>query len=443
MDVPLPILEREVERAATAAAHGLARLARGEDLGAPGPLARLRRPSTRETWLELGESKDPLAAPLRAWVAELTLTRVLWADHARLAAAWHTPSIPVEQSGVSAFLGSPRELLRRLLADPAPGRRRVFADALAGGAAPVASAARRLADRRAEATRLLGPGAARHTIPTEPPTALLALAERVLADTAAFGRDPGGDWDEALAATLGRSAVDGWPARLNNRWLFDLFHHGPLLEGLRLELPPLPAALGAASFARALGSFGAALADADGPRSAPFALCRAPFDLRRARRAALFASLPADPVFTARALGVGRWRARDQAREVARALALSLRLDAARVLLGDALLLPERQRDARFEERTYAALGVPLPVALSGVVPRLGPGDPTRLVGAILALGDRRRLVESFDEDWFQSPHAGLALREEDSVVPASPFVAAAAVEAGLAEVVRALHDLG
>src|SRR5262249_25898498 len=154
-------------------------------------------------------------------------------------------------------------------------------------------------------------------------------------------------------------------------------------------------------------------------------------DLRRARRAALFAGLAADPVFGARALKIGRGRARDQARGVARALLISLRLDAARVLLRGALVLPRRERAARFEEITAAALGVPIPPSLAGVVPRLGPDDPARFAGALLAARDRRALVEGFDEDWFKSPHAAHAIREEDAA-PASHTVKEDALEAGL-----------
>jgi hypothetical protein len=316
----------------------------------------------------------------------------------------------------------------------------VLADALARHVSPVADAARILAERRAEAARLLGEGARSFENPVDPAASLGSIAERVLADTAPFAT-PRNHWADALADGLARSAGEGWPARLRTRWLFDLFHRGPLLEGIRLDLGPLPAALGAASFARALAAFGGALADEDGPRSTPLAIARAPFDLRRERRAALFGGLAADPVFGVRALGLGRDRARDQARAVARAFVVTIRLDAARVLLADALLLPSRDRDARFEERTAAALGAPIPPALAGVVPRIRPRDATRLAGTLLAAADARSLMERFDEDWFLSPHAARAIREEDAVVPAS-HVAPAAIEAGLAAVVRALHDL-
>ena len=439
MDVPLEILDREVARAEGELAAAWARLARGEVAVAPTPLAAHRRGSERATWLELG---DRDAAELRAWVHALTLERVLWPDAVRLAAAWHAPSITVAETGIVPITESPRALLLRTLREPDEARRRIFAGALARGGGAVHDAARLLAERRAEAARILGADPDLLEIRVDPPAAVAAAAARLLADTAPLV-ERGSSWSGALAASVGRSFGEGWPARLGPRWLFDLFRRTSLTEGLRIALAPLPAPIGASSFARALGAFGAALADADGPR-APFALARAPFDLRAPRRAALFASLAADPIFAARALGLGRGRARDQARGVARALLVTLRLDAARVLCRGALGLPEGERVARFEEHTATALGAPIPPSLAGVVPRLAPSDPARFAGALLAARDRRALIDHFDEDWFQSPHACRAIREEDATLPspAPERAPAAALDGGLAEILRVLGEL-
>jgi len=437
MDVPLEILDREVARAA--GALGAAR-ARRPLADAPNPLDPHRRVSTRATWLELAEAPGPLAAELRSWVAALTLERVLWADAARRDAAWRAPSITLAEPQVVAFTESPRDLLVRALREADPGKRRAFAGALGRGAGAVHDAARILAERRVEAARLLGADLSALEIPVDPPAALAEVAARLLADTAPM-LERAGSWSSALSWSVGQGAGEGWPARLNERWLFDLFRESPLTEGLRPAMAKLPAPIGASSFARALGAFGAALADADGPRTF-FSIAGAPFDLRRPRRAALFAGLAADPVFARRALGLGRGRARDQARDVARAMLLSLRLDAARVLCRGVLSLPEGERAARFEEHTAAALGAPIPPALAGVVPHLGPDDPSRLAGALLAARDRRELVERFDEDWFQSPHAGRAIREEDATTPRTRLAPAASLDAGLAEIVRVLGEL-
>jgi hypothetical protein len=440
MDVPLPLLEREVARAAAASAAARAALARG-DLEGPSPLARMRDASSRATYLDLCDSPDPLAATLRPWVAALTLDRVLYVDEVRLAAAWRAPSIIVEEPGLGRFVASPRDLLHRVLADPEPRRRPILADALARGAAPVADAARHLAERRAEAARLLGVDLDALEIPIDPPAALASSAAALLVETAPY-LVPAERWDGALAAALGREATEGWPARLSSRWLFDLFGRSRLTEGLRIAPAALPPALGAASFARALASFGAALAEVDGPRAAPFALARAPFDLRVQRRAALFATLAADPVFFARAFDLGRARARDQARVVARALLASIRLDAARVLLRGLLVRPERERRAVFEDETARALGVSFPASLAGVIPRLGPADPSRLAGELLALGDRRVLIEQSDEDWWRNPHAAELVRAEDVEIP-RPRAPAEALSRGITELVRLLRDLG
>ncbi len=445
MVIPLEILDREVARAASALTEARIRLARAplDDLAdAPSPLEAHRRVSTRATFAELGEVVGPgatLAAPLRAWIHALTLDRVLWRDEVRRAAAWRAPTISVGETGIAPFTDSPRALLLRMLREPDAARRRVLASALARGAGAVHDAARVLAERRAEASRLLGAAPDHLEIPVDPPAALGALACRFLTDTAAL-LPSHASWSAALSSATGSAFGEGWPAHLTPRWLHDLFGKSTLTEGLRLSIDNLPAPLGASSFARALGAFGAALADADGPR-ASFALSRAPFDLRRTRRSALFAALAADPVFATRALGLGRGRARDQARGVATALCLALRIEAARVLCRGALSLPDGERASRFEEHTAVALGVPIPAALAGVVPRLGPADAVSFAGALLAASDRRTLVERFDEDWFASPHAALAIREEDSeVMP--PVAPEAALERGLAEVVRALGEI-
>src|SRR5262249_32034565 len=162
------------------------------------------------------------------------------------------------------------------------------------------------------------------------------------------------------------------------RWLEEVVRGTGLTEGLSLALGPLPLPLGAASFARALASFGRAFAAADVPPSAPYCMARRPFDLRVARRAALFGGLAADPAFGARALDLSRDRARDQARRVARSLLSSVRLDAARVLLRGALLAAARERADRFEEATARALGAPIPASLAGALPLLSPSDGAR-----------------------------------------------------------------
>lgn len=484
MALDLMRLDREVARAAGAwrsAVHELRRhgpeaLAAQAGAGsAPArvenPLDPWRRVSSRTTWLELSGrtpsigaelgyvdsgsgaagAPDPtgLAAPLAEWVHALTLERVLFVDRVRLAAAWYAPSVTVDAP--EPVRASPREALLGLLAESTESGRRAFADALVRGAGPVADAARILAERRQEATRQLGVDDPRALeVPCEPAGAALEIADALLRRTdATLLRDREPAWDRAIDAAVGREAASGWPARLGSRWIEELFRPTKLTEGLEIALGPLPRPLGASSFARALARFGAALSLASSG-SAAFSLAHPPFDLRRARRAALFGGLVADPVFCARALGLGQGRALDQARTTARAMLLSLRLVAAQVAFvhgtpdgsGHVLLLGAGARADRFEEQTARALGAPLPGALAGVIPALEPDAAVRLLGALLAARDRRALVERFDEDWFRNPRAAEAIRGEDSGAPASPRTNAADLEAGLDEMTRVIATL-
>jgi hypothetical protein len=113
------------------------------------------------------------------------------------------------------------------------------------------------------------------------------------------------------------------------------------------------------------------------------------------------------------------------------------------VLLRDVLLAPSRSRDQLVQEHSAEALfGSPIPPSLAGVLPTLSPDDPTTFLGVLLAAADRRRMIESFDEDWFQSPHAAAALRDEDASLGTLGHTTAAALEAGLAELCRTLAEL-
>lgn len=455
MDVPVEILDREVARAHAALVAARRDLAQGEGADIANPLTRHERVTRRATFVDLAEAKDPLAIGVRRWVHALTLERVLWADTARLATAWRDPRITLIESAKLPILLSAKALVLAILREPDAIRRKTLAEALAKGASHVRDAATIYAERRREASRLLGASVdaidAIDAIenPVEPSGALAPLAERLLAETSPFVLSSSSTrargWTDALSRALGRDAAEGWPARINVRWLVDLFD-GPLTEGLRLEVGTLPAALGASSFARALGRFGAALADVDGP-SGWFCVGRSPFDLRVHRRAALFASLPSDPNFMERALGLGKDRARAQARRLAGALLTTVRLDAARVLCRDALTRPASERSARFEEATGKALGIPVPSSLVGVLPRLDPSSAVQFVGLLLAASDRRRLIDRYDEDWFRSPHAARALREEDAATALAaggvPTVKEEDVRAGMDEMVRVLKELG
>lgn len=449
MDLPPHLLDNEIRRAAAAVRVAREELRRGGPGAAPtvSPLEDERRVSSRSTYLELGErAGDPLMQGLQAWVFVLTLDRVCWADERRLAGAWHEASIKVEAPSREEL--SPRALFGRVLADPSQARRRLWADALARGASQVADAARILAERRAEAARRLdAQGPDRIEVPIHPPETAASIAAsvagRFLDETAGMVELRESDsWDEVIARSMARGATSGWPAKLGSRWIEDQLRSARgLTEGLSIDLGRLPEPLGAASFARTLARFGRAFAEASIPPSSPFSLARPPLDLRVERRAALFGGLLSDPVFGARSLGLGRDRARAQAREIAVATLLSLRMEAARVRLRGALLLPERARRALVEEETARALGAPLPSSLLGVIPSLGPEDTARFLGALLSATDRRSLIARFDDDWFRNPHAAEALRGEQSTLPPSARATKEALDEGLADITRAFAE--
>jgi hypothetical protein len=167
---------------------------------------------------------------------------------------------------------------------------------------------------------------------------------------------------------------------------------------VRLEGP-----LGASTFARACGAFGAAFRASSGSPSLPFALARDPWFVPAHRFGAVFGALPASRAFQRRALGNVARIAEGQARVVARSLLLAARLDAVRLLAPIA-------RD-RFEELTARVFGAPLPSPLAGAWPRRRDDESARFVGLVTAVDLHRELVDRFDDDWFANPRAVLHLR--------------------------------
>jgi len=419
MDLAPHDIDQRIARAAGQWRVSARALRRSSDASRYNVLEAHRAVTTRSMWIELSEraAKDPILAAARAWVYALTLERVCWPARVLLADALHAPVIAVTDFEAAHL--SPRTAFDRVLNDNEAGRRRFYADAFVRGTVGVRDAMFVMAERRAEAIRKLGvDDVDALEVPLDPSASLMRLAERVLDVTEPFVPREFRRWDEVLAFGLARDAGEGWPSRLSLRWFTDLFAATGLLDGLVLPAIDPPPLLGASSFVRALALFGRVYAETDVSRSAPFVFIRSPFDLRVARRAALFGSLPIDPLFGVRALGLGRTRAVDQSRQIARALVITLRLDALRVLLRGIELLSPRVRRERFEELTARAFGVAFPSDLSFVVPHLAPTDPTRLLGTLLAVADRRSLVERFDEDWFRSPHAVQAIRAEQAELP-------------------------
>ncbi len=319
------------------------------------PLAPLRELLSRQTYVELADVPDPLLVPaLRAHVARLTLARVLWDDEVRVARAWGEASVALDESvrlpklpsglvatvsGAAAGLVAPRTLLLAVLADSDDVRR--------GGARGRWSAQRQrlrdpvrfMAERRAAAAAQLGVGLDAIDLPC-PAGGARRRGGGLLAGTqeAAERFAP---WDRGFARAMAHEAVHGWPARLGPRWVLSVFAGTDLARGAPVVDVRLPAALGGASFARALALFGQAFAEATAQAGLPFALARPVVDLRPHRLGALFGLLVAEPVFARRALALGQGAARDHTRLFARAFIARLRLGAAAARSRSALPPPE------------------------------------------------------------------------------------------------------
>ena len=231
-----------------------------------------------------------------------------------------------------------------------------------------------------------------------------------------------------LALALGRSAGEGWPAKLTRRWLEDLAP--PLVQGLALDVGALPEALGASSFARALFAFGRALRIAGPSPSLPFALARDPYPVDAERFGLTFASLVTSAPFHRKVLGVGADAAFAQAR-TGNGMALAhARLAAVRWLVAGA------DRNER-EELGHRLLGAAPPGDLLAAFPLPRADDASRLLALGTTFPVVTTLVDRHDEDWFRNPRALADLRARASA-PAHAVVGGATDAADVADAIWA-----
>jgi hypothetical protein len=367
------------------------------------PPAIPRELSSLATYRDLAAAtSDPVAGRLAHAVASLTIDRVTIEDELRATEARRAPSESAAAPGATVA-----GLARRLVESGDVVARLRELEAIAG---PAREAQRILAARRREAALRLGLTPYAVEGAAIPPADALVEAIFVITDPA-FAELRGAPLPQLLRTAVVADAGEGWPAKITSRWLRSVFGRGPLFDGLSLRVEPLPEPLGAASFARALGRVGAELAFGDRPNDVPFSVTRDPFDLVEARRAALFGGLVLEPAFHARRLGLGPGRARDQARAVARASVVWLRIAALRVLAyAD---LGETDRSADYAEHCERCLGRPLSRELAGVLPAPSPSSALELAAVFAAARDREALREAFDEDWFENPRAHEAIRHE------------------------------
>jgi hypothetical protein len=374
---------------------------------------------------ELERAGDPIAGRFRRWVYRLTEQRIDQGVLVMLERTTRVDKIAIDEPQRGLF--TRRELLGRALREPE--RRAAWLSAAIDKAAPVSDVYTELWQRRQEVARGMGLEAPDEV---ELPCADLDLvAARWLAESAeAFGELRARGAAAVIGSALGSDGGDAWPTRIDARSMSELWSETRLLEGLDLDPGRWPAALGTASWLRAQARLGAAFVDAAAPAHQPFCIAHDPYGLRRRTLGALFALVALSAPFLQRKLGLGRDRARAQARVVSRVLLLESRAAALRVQLRKPALAGKSSNLTAFEEQTLQSLGEPLPPRAAGTLFRLHVDDGQRFAGLLLAAELADTLTRAHDEDWFRNPRAAEELRAEADRPP-EVNVEVAAVERG------------
>jgi hypothetical protein len=440
-------LDRDVARGAIALARFRGALAKDPESAADDqPLEPVRRVTGKSTYDALGAltpsvADVPLRDALREWGVALLLARVVREEDVELSRALHAAD--------GRFAGDPpakvglRQAVRGAVAAADAGEVRLWLDAAAECGPPVAAIVRRRAAKRLEAVHRLGLAHPWETVVPAKLATLRNAAELLLRATQDLSETvlrpllrEGGGPANVLHAAVARDAGEGWPAHLGERWLRDTFGAG--LSGLRFNLPGLPKAFGASSFMRALGALGFAVRGAAVGKATPFALGHDPGNRSGHRLGHSFAALALDPEWQIRALGVSRRTAQAQARVLVRTALIEVRLQAARLLLGDdAQVAPSD----RFAELGPRVLGGTLDGRLRGAWPSVRDDEPARFVGLLESRALFEELRDRFDVDWYRNPRAWTFLRAVSSLPSREPVEAAALDSAaeGLARVFEAV----
>ena len=422
-------LDRDVARASAALGRWRSQLARDPEAHADeDPLEPVRRVAGKSTWEALRDlaptaAEAPLRDALLPWVGALTLARLSREDDVAWARAAAEARAPYD--GEPPGLVSWRDAWRGVVAARTPGEGGQWLASAGAVGEALAAVARARAEKREEIARRLGYAHPWELLGVGTTAVACAEARRLLDATEDLARavwkGARGGAAEVLHGAVGREAGEGWPAHLAQRWLEEGF--GAALAGLRVELPPLPVALGAASFARALGLLGFATRVAMAPAAMPFAVAQAPGARAAHRLGFVFGGLASDVEWQVRALGLGRRTALRQARVLARAALLHARLHAARVLLGGATTHAPRDL---FDELGARLFGAPLDARLRGAWPRVRDDEPARFVALVDARAFAGALRDRFDVDWFRNPRAWAHVRAISAVPAAEPFDATA-----------------
>jgi hypothetical protein len=396
-----------VDRAALS--RDIARVFERVTKGFDDPFGEQRHVATQSTYRAVADAKTPehevlVRDALLRWVHELLQRRV----GADLASDEQDVVTKVDDR----FLHDPprtySEARRAVVIAVNPVLGASALDRLAALAPPVAAVRKEQRARRFEASKRLGlahPLALAGDVAqrTSLAKALLDATEGIAADLRRRVRLPTTSAAHALQHALARSANDGWPAHLGARWLEDVF---AALVVRPFEAPPMPEAIGGASFLRAAFVWGHALRLAGTAKSLPFVLARDPYPRDAYRFGALLAATVADPIFQKKRLGISARVAAAQARTLRETLLYEARLHAMRFLLTQ----PENIDPGTFEELSTRVFGAPLSSALRFAWPEPRICELARLDAVLLAHSFAKDLVERFDEDWFANPKTGAHL---------------------------------
>ena len=351
---------------------------------------------------------DPLAPPLLRAAHRLHEAHVLAELEHQHSAAVRLERHAVDEPERGRFTLA--TLRANALADTT-GRRGAFLRVLTDRASHASDLVLRRCERHAELRSSLA-----RFVPADidlPGRDVLETAPAALAGTADAFRALGPrTLAEVIELGLGRDSRASWPGRLTARSIADFFVEAAWLAHLTPEPFPVPPALGAASFLRALYGFGVSLRTALAASKQPFVLARDPYGLERATLGSLFALLPIKESFARRHLGVAPTSLSDHRRSLARVLLVELREAALRVSLRAPALSGGSTLLRAYPELGDQALGVELHPSLLGVVFTSRSGDAQRFAALLIAASLDQRLTEAHDEDWFRNPRAVEELRE-------------------------------
>jgi hypothetical protein len=396
----------------------------------PSPLERWPVLRSEHSLHELERfANEPLGVALYGWVRALAMEHAAWASRVEEALGW-AAAVEVLEDRVPI-----RELRRRAIRTVDPTERMGWGRAFAAAADRVAGAIRWGLAVRADHERALGmPGEGLRAAVGLDRALGARVAEALIDATEPMARElVARDFCDGLHQALARAADAGWPAALTAR-------SARALAGAVGGAPTraasfaVPEPWGALSFARALGSLGVAGLDAERQSALQFAPLLLPRGPKRHQRFALLASVVAERCFARHSLGLGQERARAHQRTIGRAFVRSLRFDALRVLVGQALADSPDAAQERFQQLAPRVFGAPMPAELMAVVPAVGVGAGAMLVGRVLGVRARQAAQDELGEDWYRNPRSVAWLRAQACVPEATIPTADEAVLAAVTE---------